>query len=225
MSKKKVILIIVSILIVAAGIILGVSLSMNSGKAKEKDVNIDLGNGLEVIAIGSYSGEFVEDGSNEEVKDVLMIKVTNTSETVLQYTEIALKSKDDVEARFTLSTLPPNETVMVLEADKKSYDKKDEYISGEAKDVVFFHNGISLYQDKLEIGGLEGAFNVKNISDKDINGDIYIYYKNYKDGLFYGGITYRAKIEGGIKTGEMKQVMTKHYSPDTCMLMFVTMGE
>lgn len=192
---------------------------------EDMTANFNLENGLEITEIGTYSGTFMEDGSDEEVQDVLMIKVTNTSDTVLQYTEIVLKEESGEEARFALSTLPPNETVVVLEATRKEFKESVNYVSAEAQDVVFFNEGISMHSDKLELGGLEGAFNIKNISEEDITGDVYIYYKNYEEDLFYGGITYRAKVEGGIKAGEIKQVMTKHYDPETCMVMFVTIGE
>ena len=59
---------------------------------------------------------------------------------------------------------------------------------------------------------MDGALNVQNVSDAAITGDIYICYKNAASDLYYGGITYRARIEGGLAPGEIRQVMTGHYS-------------
>lgn len=221
--KKLVWLILLFIIIIVVGII--VWYAMKSDNQQENNVNICLGNGLEIISVGNYSGPFWEDGSDEEVEDVLMIKVRNTSDEVLQYAELILNGDNGEEAYFTLSTLPPNETIMVLEADRKKYNKDVSYTSAEAQHVVFFTEGISMHSDKIEVSGMKGAFNVRNLSEEDIEGVVYIYYKNIQEDLFYGGITYRAKIEDGIKAGETKQIATKHYVPETSILMFVTIGE
>jgi len=66
--------------------------------------------------------------------------------------------------------------------------------------------------------------NVKNISGADIGEDIYIYYK-YTFGIsLYGGITFRTKVQGGLKADELKQVMTSHFNPDTCVIVDVEYG-
>jgi hypothetical protein len=63
--------------------------------------------------------------------------------------------------------------------------------------------------------------NVKNISDSDIEGNIYVYYKYKTQDLFYGGITFRVTVEGGLKAGEIRQLMTSHFNPDTCQVVMV----
>ena len=203
---------------VAAIVLVGVLLM--SGFSTSKTIELD--NGLVITEIGKYSGEFVEDGSDESVNDVMMITVKNTTSETLQYTEIVLTDSFNNEVRFALSTLPANEEVVVLEKDRKTYSKK--YKDAKAEYTVFFDSELSTYSDTLTIYGLDGAFNVENISNADINNDILIYYKNVKDNKFFGGITYRARVEGGLKAGEVKQVMTKHYSPENSLVMFVGMG-
>jgi len=49
-------------------------------------------------------------------------------------------------------------------------------------------------------------------------------YKNAAADLYYGGITYRVRIEGGIKAGEIKQLMAGHFSETGSKIMFVTVG-
>ena len=53
-------------------------------------------------------------------------------------------------------------------------------------------------------------------------GDIYIYYKNFSGGIYYGGITYRVKIEGGLKSGEIRQLMSTHYYEEASEILMVT---
>ena len=63
-----------------------------------------------------------------------------------------------------------------------------------------------------------------NISGQDIIGDVVIYYKNAAEDLYYGGITYRVRIEGGMKADEIKQIMASHFSDTGSKIMFVTAG-
>ena len=72
---------------------------------------------------------------------------------------------------------------------------------------------------------MDGAVNVTNISGEDIEGNIVVYYKNAAKDLYYGGITYRITIEGGLKADEIRQVMTNHASDTGSRIMFVTIGQ
>lgn len=181
--------------------------------------------GLEVQAVEAYSGDYIEDGEDGAVINVMMATIHNTSSLPIQYCEVVLLDENGKEARFALSTLPANETVTVLEQNQRNYDKNTKFVSASAEYVAYFQTPMSMMEDTFSITGQDGVFNVKNISDKDVRGDIYVYYKNYTDNMFRGGITYRAKIENGLKSGETKQVMTSHFSLDKSMLMFVSINE
>ena len=181
---------------------------------------IDLGSGLVITEVGSYSGSYVEDGSDEQVSDVLMIQVYNYGTAPVQYAEISL-TVGNKTANFTLTTLPVGESMMVLESSRMAFDKKAEYTEGEARNVARFQTPMSLCQDKIQIQSMEGALNIKNVSGQDIAGDVFIYYKNVSDGVLFGGITYRVRIAGGMKAGEVRQVISNHYTGSS-RLMFVT---
>ena len=95
-----------------------------------------------------------------------------------------------------------------------------------AQSVAFFSYEPSLQADRLQIQGLDGGMNITNISKEDITGDVVVYYKNAaSDGLLYGGITYRTRISGGIKAGELKQGMTEHFRVNGSEVLFVTVAE
>lgn len=225
-NKQKKIILIGAVSI--AAIIVAILCFAVGTKNKEADdlakiEEIELIDGLFITHKGAYSGEFWEDGTDEEVSDIYSIVIENRGTQVLQYAEITIELEGK-QAKFSLSTLPIGEKVQVLEQNKLEY--QDSSIQNATiENVVFFRDGISMYEDIFEISGLDGALNVKNISDKDITGDIFIYYKNYGAEMFYGGITYRARIEGGISAGEIKQVMTSHYSLEDSLLMMITYTE
>ena len=188
-----------------------------------KPEGIDLGSGLAITEVSAYSGAYVEDGSDEQVSDVLMIQVYNYGTAPIQYAEISLAAGDKT-ASFTLTTLPVGETMMVLESSRMTFDKKAEYTEGEARNVAEFKTPMSLCTDKIQIQSLDGALNIINVSGQDIAGDVFIYYKNVSDGKLVGGITYRVRVADGMKTNEVRQIISNHYSDDGSRVMFVTCG-
>ena len=76
-------------------------------------------------------------------------------------------------------------------------------------------------EDRVKLQFLDGVINVTNVSDTDIEGEIVVYYKNAASDLYYGGITYRSRVAGGIKAGETRQVAGAHASKTGSAAMFV----
>ncbi len=180
---------------------------------------MDLGQGLIITDIAEYTGAYVEDGSDAVVSGVLMVILENTAEEALQYARITLYF-GETPAEFTVSNLPAGGRVVLLEKNRASYvsDRPDR---GELADVLFLP-AFEMYADIFEIAGTKGNLTVKNISDTAVAGDIYVYYKNSAQDLFYGGITYRARVEGGLKPGESKQIIAAHYNPSGSTILMVT---
>lgn len=182
------------------------------------------GHGMEITKIGSYTGLYMEDGSDEVVSKVLMIMVENTGDEFIQYAEITL-SGDNSTAKFTLSSLFPGERMVVLESSRQGYQSDVKYSEAVAGNVSVFKEAPSLCESRLKVQGLNGVLNVTNISGEDITGDIVIYYKNAIDEVLYGGITYRVRITGGLKDGEIKQIVSDHFSAVGSEIIFITCGE
>lgn len=180
----------------------------------------DLGGGIVITDLISYTGAFMEDRTDEVVSGVLAIRVTNNGEESVQTMDILL-SDGETEAEFSLSTLFPGDTVIVLEKNRMAYSDAQEFTDAETSFVALFGERPGMYQDQLEIQCLNGAINVTNISGADIEGDILIYYKNYVSGIYYGGITYRIRIQGGLKAGEIRQGTAAHFNPDNSAVVFV----
>lgn len=222
---KKIVMVCVGLLVIMV-IVIACNF-MNKEKKAGLDFKaikeIEFDNGLVITHMDSYSGEYWEDGSNEEISDIYAIVVENRGTKVLQYAEITI-GLEGKEAHFSLSTLPTNEKILVLEKNKLKCDDAA-IVDAEISNVVFFENGISMHDDIFNLNGADGILNVENISEKNISGDIFVYYKNYELNMFCGGITYRARISGGLAKEEIKQVMTKNYSTDNSVLMMITYTE
>lgn len=193
--------------------------------AYEGSVSLNIGSGLTVVNIGPYTGMYMEDGSNEIVSGVVMCIVRNDGDRAVEYAQLKLNDGQK-DIPFTLTALLPGRSVVLLATDRTAYDKAAAYTATMAQSVAFFSYEPSLQADRLQIQGLDGGLNITNISGADITGDVVVYYKNVaSDGLLYGGITYRTRIAGGIKAGELKQGMTQHFSVKGSEVLFATVAE
>ena len=188
-----------------------------------KPNGIDLGNGLIITKVAGYTGAYVEDGSDEQVSNVLMIEVFNYGVDPIQYAEISL-AVGDKTAEFTMTTLPVGEKMIVLEKNRMAFDQSLEPGQAEARNVARFQVPMSLCSDKIQIQELNGALNISNISGQDIQGDIFIYYKNVSDDMLLGGITYRARIAEGMEKNGVRQILANHFTTGDSRIVFVTCG-
>lgn len=193
---------------------------------KEEVILKEINSDLVITNIGSYSGHYVEDGSDEEVSDVLMIQLKNCSDEPVEYAVLNIVLEDTV-AEFTVSALMPGAEVILLEKNRMSFDPSVDYVGQQIDCLSFakYQYPLELQEDKLSIQVLDGAVNVTNISDMDIPGDVTIYYKNKENGIYLGGIAYRITIEGGISKGEIRQKMAGHILENGSEILFVTISE
>lgn len=237
---RKILLIAIGIVLVVLALEISFGLSIRIGDAKPLPTEttvpteitqteeptqapVSLDYGLTITDIGSYTGIYMEDGSDDIVSGVLMIQVTNTSEEDIEYAEIRLPYGEET-ARFKLSTLPAGKTAILLELNRMQYVPDAAYTAAVVENVAVFRQELSVCADKIQLQVLDGTVNVKNISGEDIDGDIVIYYKNYSAGVYYGGITYMIRIQGGLKADEVRQSPAAHISPSGSSVMFVTCG-
>lgn len=199
----------------------------NKGGKEDEDVitmeEINFSEGIQIVDSGTFSGTFVEDGTDEDVDGVAALTVANHSEKWLEYAQIIVSAGDDTY-EFSVSALPANSTARILEQQRKVFGEADDF-DVELKNVVFYEETPSLHSDIFKISAENQQITVKNISDKAISGDIFIYYKTKMDGVYIGGIAYRAKVEGGLAPGEEKTCYARHYLKESSELLFVTYVE
>ena len=179
--------------------------------------------GLEITRFGQYIGLYMEDGSDEFVDNVMMILVQNTGDQSVQYARITLTGPNG-DAVFSLSTLLPGQSMVVLESARKPYFDGDIYTEATLDNVALFSETPSLLEDRLQIQPLEGGFNITNISGTDISGEIAVYFKDTAGDTFYGGITYVARIPG-LAADEVKQIMSANFTEKGSRVVFVGITE
>lgn len=183
---------------------------------------IELEEGLVISAMSEYTGIYMEDGSDETVSGVMMVVLTNHTDEDLQYAQITV-SFEEGDRHFDVTNLPSGCSAVILEKERLSM-LDSEPISSDIENVVYFSEPMSTNADQILISGVSGIMNVQNVSGQDLDGDIYVYYKYYESGYYYGGITFRVKVEGGLSAGEVRQLSVGHYDPDRCEIVMITTG-
>lgn len=172
---------------------------------------------LTIQRINGYSGMFIEDGSDKEVKNVAAIQVKNTSKQVVEYAQIELYNGDK-KLVFEVSTLPANSSAVVMEKSKTTFDS--------SKNVTYGKSTVA-YTDKLEKSSDikykvldNNGIEITNKSKKDI-GCVRVFYK-YKseEGYYVGGITYVAKVNN-LKAGTSETIYPSHFATDGGQVMMV----
>lgn len=172
---------------------------------------------LTIQRIEAYSGIFIEDGSDKEVKNVAAIQVKNTSNQAVEYAQVELYNGDK-KFVFEVSTLPANSSAVVMEKNKTTFSS--------SKGVTYGKTTVA-YTDKLEKSSDikytvldDNGIEITNKSKKDI-GCVRVFYK-YKseDGYYVGGITYTAKVEN-LKAGKSQTIYPSHYATDGGEIMMV----
>lgn len=188
------------------------------------DVDENIGNGLTLLSFGIYNGEYIENGEDCDVKGVAAAEVRNDGDKNIQYAEITVTAGDN-KYFFKLTTLPRGSSVLLFENEKKEYDPAVEPEYALSDSVAVFMNEMSLMTERFKITGADGFLNITNITDKDFNGTVTVYFKQIRDGKYFGGITYSSTFTKGIKAGKSETVSAKHFDLSSCKVMFVTVKE
>lgn len=172
---------------------------------------------IKIQRVDAYSGIFIEDGSDKEVKNVAAIEVKNTSKKAVEFAQIQLYNGDK-KLVFDVSTLPANSSAVVMEKNKASFDS--------SKGVTYGGTTAS-YTNKLEKSSAikykkvaNNGIKITNTSSKKIP-CVRVFYK-YKsdDGYYVGGITYTAKVED-LKAGASQTIYPSHFASDGGEIMMV----
>ena len=173
---------------------------------------------LTVEAIGSYSGNFLEDGSDEPTANVAAMLITNNSDQMLQIAEITFQVNDTETASFKVTDLPAGTSTLVLEANKREYSEEDSYTYGET--ATGYMEQPLLEEDKFDLVTEDGKITLKNKTDQSYD-KVYVYYKYVQlGGAYLGGITYRTPFENVPANGEVESIAA-HFNPESSKIMAV----
>lgn len=179
-------------------------------ESNDSQIGITVDNWLKIISLGERDG-------------VLSVFVRNVSDEDIQYALLSVMTGDG-RAEFPITTLTAGASATLRCTNGYVFEEETVYYSWKVKDKAIFKEELSCYPDVFEIDGADGFISIKNISNKNIEGRIYIYYKNITDGVYDDGVTYRAYVDG-LEKGKTAQIRTQHYLKDSSHILFVTYAE
>ena len=168
------------------------------------DINVD--SWLKISAITSYNGK-------------LAVVAENISDTDVEYALLTVKNGNE-EYTFNASALLRSTKVMLTCNEDVNFSPDAQYTLWKTENIVYFTAPPSLHEDKFETSISQGSISVKNISGKDIDSDIFIYYKLIQDGFPDGSITHRVKLSG-LDARAKTFVNSSSISEGNCKIMFI----
>ena len=172
---------------------------------------------IKIQHINSYSGIFIEDGSDVEVDNVAAIQVKNTSKKALEFAQIQIYNGDK-KLVFDVSSLPANSSAIIMEKNKAPLDKSKSITYGGTTGGYTnkLEKDATIKYQKVDNNGIK----VTNKSNKNIP-CVRIFYK-YKssEGYYIGGITYTAKINN-LKAKESQTIYPSHFDSDGGEIMMI----
>ena len=196
--------------------------SDNSETAKSQTDAATLADGLSIMKIFSYSGAYVEDGSNDVCEGICAVRLYNSSAEHYQYLRFSVTTADGSRYLFSASTLFANTEMTVLCEEKKPY-AEGEIVSSELINLAVFQDAPTVHLETIQITYTDGFINAKNLTDTALT-NVYVYYKSTDENGFFGGITYRASF-GDIPAGELTQIGSGNIRAQTSKVAFVTYDE
>ncbi len=213
--KKRYIAIVLAVLVAVS--VLAVILIKKNSDAEESQTttlafqNAQLGvtvdGWLKIIEIDEYYGR-------------LAVVAENVSDVDVEYALLTVKTKSET-LTFNVSALLSGTKAVLLCNENVASNPAEVYTAWQTKDRIIFENPPVMNEDKFEISVLEGSISLKNVSGEDIKSDIYIYYKDKKDDLVNGSITYKVRVDG-IEADSQTYIKAPELNENNCRIIFTS---
>lgn len=165
---------------------------------------------LSCESFSSFSGQYVEDGSDIPVENVAAMLVTNHTEDFLDLATIEYEI-DGKPAIFMVTGLPAGKSAWVMEKNQMTIVDGAEFKYIDK--TTGFKSDVVNTTDKITLSADGNMLTAVNNTDEKLEG-VFVYYKTlHTDGNYFGGITYMTTF-GDLEPGEKKTELAGHYDKD-----------
>ena len=165
---------------------------------------------LRCLQFSRYSGEYVEDGSHEQVSGVAAMLVTNPTDRFLDLATVTY-AVGDTTATLKITGLPPGGTAWVLEENRLRLEDGWEFTYEDS--TYTFRSDAIRQTDMLTVERDGENLTVTNVSDDTLQ-NVCLYYKvKHSDGNYLGGITYMLDF-GTLEPGGGATKQSGHFGPE-----------
>lgn len=201
-------ILVVTLLLILAGA------DVQDGDKQESGRNISqLSQGDDIIScenFSSFSGPYVEDGSDILVEKVAAMLVTNNSKEFIDLATLEYEINGK-PATFVVTGLPAGKSAWVMEKNQMSITKGAEFKYIDR--TTAFKSGVVNTTDKIKLSAEGNMLTAVNNTDEKIE-DVFVYYKTlHTDGNYFGGITYKTTF-GDLEPGEKRTELAGHYDKE-----------
>ena len=178
--------------------------------------NVPAAEALQCLQFSRYSGEYVEDGSHEQVTDVAAMLVKNPTSKFLDLATITYKVGAKT-ATFVITGLPPGGTASVLEKNRLRLEDGWDFVYEDSS--YTFRSDAIRQTDRLTVQSDGNSLAVTNASDQTLK-NVCLYYKvKHTDGNYFGGITYMMEF-GTLEPGTSASKQSSHFGPDADIVRY-----
>ncbi len=176
------------------------------------------GHSLVIEKLAPYSGMYVEDGTNAQIKDVAMLLVKNTGSETLEYARITVQYGEE-ELLFQVSALPAGERAVVQAQQRKAVPQGKP--TGCTALVAEGNTAGSFAPEVKVTDNGDGSITVENLTKQPIPA-VRVFYKYYMEDadVFVGGITFTLKLTN-LEGKAAQTLRPSHYSKDSSQIVTV----
>ncbi len=208
--KKRLIaiglIILIAVSLVAAAILYKKSHSQSeTPDFSNAQLGVTVDGWLKILEIDEYYGN-------------LAVVAENVSDDDVEYALLTVKTKTDT-LTFNVSALLSGTKAVLLCNESVPCIPDEIYTAWQTDNKVIFEKPPVMNEDKFEVSVANGSISIKNISGEDISNNIYIYYKDKKDDLVNGSITYRTHISG-LKADSRTFIKAPEINGTNCQIIF-----
>ncbi len=211
--KKRIVAISLVILIVIASVVAAVFIKKNADSQSDSttamfdkaQVGVTVDSWLKIIGIDEYYGN-------------LAVVVENVSDIDVEYALLTVKTRTET-LTFNVSALLSGTKAVLLCNESVGADSDESYTAWQTENMILFENPPVMNEDKIEVSLADGSISLKNISGEDITSDIYIYYKDKKDDLLNGSVTYKTSV-AGLKADALTYIKAEGLNANNCQIIF-----
>jgi hypothetical protein len=240
MLKSKRIWIAVTVGLILLAVITVITLVIDPGKGSSAETTsdrengqdettspipseVDLGHGLRLVRMSSVAGVFPEDGKDEFLPEIFCATIQNTTGQTLSIGRVELTINRESYI-FEITSIPPGASVHAYEMRRKPAPTTVAEFHGECLFATYREEEPTRDPTRLEIKVEDSGIRVKNLTEENIEGPVYIYYKSVQNDIFVGGITYRVKLTG-LSAGDEVTLRAGHATAEYTRIMYVEYGD
>lgn len=176
------------------------------------------GSDLIIQKFDTYSGVYIEDGSDEDVSDITVVELSNEGKTNIEYVKFSVL-RNDKTLEFEASAIPSGATVVVQEKNRVAWENGTyKNCNADIAEIDAFESS----EDKIKIEEVgDQTLKVTNLTDNKLPA-VRIFYKFYMDdeNAYVGGITYNAKVTD-LEGGQSVEITPSHYTKGMSKIMMV----